>query len=152
LQFADAPCRIRDTDGAGTGYFPFLRKESAMAKKSTKKKTTSKKSTKKKASAAKRAPTKSQIFSQIAEETELSKRDVEAVFDSLHGLIEKNLKPRGPQTFTIPGLMKIAVKKKPAQKSRIGRNPATGEEITIPAKPASKTVKVRPLKTLKEMI
>jgi nucleoid DNA-binding protein len=130
-------------------------KESAMAKKkTTRKKTTTKKSTKKKASAStqKRAPTKSQIFSHIADETGLSKRDVEAVFDSLHGLIEKNLKPRGPQTFTIPGLMKIAVKKKPAQKARTGRNPATGEEITIPAKPASKTVKVRPLKTLKEMI
>jgi nucleoid DNA-binding protein len=124
-----------------------------MAKKTTTKKST-KKSTKKKtsSSSAKEAPTKSQIFSQIAEETDLSKRDVEAVFDSLHGLIEKNLKPRGPQTFTIPGLMKIAVKKKPAQKARKGRNPATGEEITIPAKPASKQVKVRPLKNLKEMI
>jgi len=123
-----------------------------MAKRSTKKKTTRKKSTKKKASAAKKPPTKSQIFQQIAEDTELTKRDVEAVFGSLEGIIEKNLKPRGPQTFTIPGLMKIAVKKKPAQKARTGRNPATGEEIQIPAKPASKQVKVRPLKNLKEMI
>jgi nucleoid DNA-binding protein len=121
-------------------------------KKSTTKKSASKKTTKKKTSSAKRAPTKSQIFSQIADETELSKRDVEAVFESLEGIIEKNLKPRGPQTFTIPGLMKIAVKKKPAQKARTGRNPATGEEITIPAKPATKQVKVRPLKNLKEMI
>jgi nucleoid DNA-binding protein len=134
----------------------------ATKKKSTKKKATKKasakkagkkKTSKKKASAsAKRAPTKSQIFKQIAEETELNKRDVEAVFESLEGIIEKNLKPRGPQSFTIPGLMKINVKKKPAQKSRLGRNPATGEQITIPAKPASKTVKVRPLKNLKEMI
>ena len=120
-----------------------------MAKKKTTKKSSTKKAS---TSTAKKPPTKSQIFSQIAEETELSKRDVEAVFDSLHGLIEKNLKPRGPQTFTIPGLMKIAVKKKPAQKARWGRNPATGEQIKIAAKPASKQVKVRPLKTLKEMI
>ena len=128
-------------------------KKKSTKKKATKKKATTKKASKKKASSsAKRAPTKSQIFKQIAEETELNKRDVEAVFESLEGIIEKNLKPRGPQTFTIPGLMKINVKKKPAQKARLGRNPATGEEITIPAKPASKTVKVRPLKNLKEMI
>jgi len=140
------------TDGAETPVFPDFYKESAMAKKTTKKKTTAKKSTKKKASAEKRSPTKSQIFSQIADDTGLAKRDVEAVFDSLEGVIEKNLKPRGPQNITLPGLMKISVKKKPAQKSRIGRNPATGEQITVPAKPASKQVKVRPLKKLKEMI
>jgi len=96
-------------------------------------------------------PTKSQIHSQIAEETGLSKRDVAAVFDSLEALIQKNLKPRGPQAFNMPGLMKIVVKKRPAAKARKGRNPATGEEITIAAKPAKKVVKVRALKGLKEL-
>jgi nucleoid DNA-binding protein len=150
LQSADKTCKIRVKDGVIRAFLsPRLCKESAMAKKKT---STKKKTTKKKASAAKKPPTKSQIFSQIAEETELSKRDVEAVFESLEGLIEKNLKPRGPQSFTVPGLLKIAVKKKPAQKARIGRNPATGEEIKIGPKPASKQVKVRALKNLKEMI
>ena len=100
----------------------------------------------------KKAPTKSQIFSHLADDTGLSKKDVAAVFESLEGLIQKNLKPRSPQQFTVPGLMKIVVQKKPATKAREGINPATGEKIMISAKPARKAVKVRPLKNLKEMI
>jgi len=96
-------------------------------------------------------PTKSQIHSQIADDTGLSKKDVAAVFESLEDMIKKNLKPRGPQAFNVPGLMKIVVKKRPATKARKGRNPATGEEIMIPAKPAKKQVKVRALKGLKEL-
>lgn len=96
-------------------------------------------------------PTKSQIQSHIADETGLSKKDVAAVFESLEGLIQKNLKPRGPQAFNMPGLMKIVVRKRPATKARVGRNPATGEEIQIAAKPAKKVVKVRALKGLKEL-
>ena len=101
---------------------------------------------------AKEPPTKSQIFSDIADQTGLSKKDVASVFDSLQGLIEKNLKPRGPGAFTVPGLLKIVVQKKPATKAREGVNPATGEKIMIKPKPARKVVKVRPLKNLKEMI
>ena len=48
--------------------------------------------------------------------------------------------------------MSSSVVKKPATKSRPGINPFTGEKITIKAKPASKTVRVRPLKNLKEMV
>ncbi len=107
---------------------------------------------KKTTTAAKKAPTKSQVYSVIAEETELTRKDVAAVFESLEGLIAKNLKPRGPQMFTIPGLCKIVVKKKPATKARKGINPFTGEEIMIKAKPASNVVKIRPLKGLKEMV
>lgn len=108
--------------------------------------------TKKSASAVKKPPTKSAILNHIAEETGLARKDVSAVFDSLNGLIEKNLKPRGPGMFSVPGLLKIKVVKKPATKARLGRNPATGEEIMIKAKPARKMVKVLALKGLKEMI
>lgn len=104
-----------------------------------------------KAASSPKPPTKSQIQSHIADETGLSKKDVAAVFESLEGLIQKNLKPRGPQAFNVPGLMKIVVKKRPATKARIGRNPATGEEIKIGPKPAKKVVKVRALKGLKEL-
>ena len=53
--------------------------------------------------------------------------------------------------FTVPGLMKLQVKSKPATKARKGVNPFTGEEMMFKAKPARRTVKVRPLKKLKEM-
>ncbi len=100
----------------------------------------------------KKAPTKSEILAHLAGETELSRKEVQAVLDSLSGLIEKNLKSRGPGYFNLPGLMKIKVVKKPATKARKGINPFTGEETVFKAKPARKTVKVLPLKGLKEMV
>ena len=103
-------------------------------------------------SAAKKPLTKSEVFGTIAGQTDLSKRQVSEVFDALGGVIKKNLAPRGPGVFTLPGLCKMIVKKKPATKARRGRNPFTGEEIMIKAKPASKTVRVRPLKALKQMV
>ncbi len=54
------------------------------------------------------------------------------------------------KVFKLPGLAKIAVRKKPATKARMGRNPATGEPMMFKAKPASKKVKITPLKNLKE--
>ena len=67
--------------------------------------------------------------------------------------IKKNLGGRGaPGIFTVPGLMKLRVVKKPATKARKGINPFTGEEMMFKAKPASKTVKVAALKGLKDMV
>jgi nucleoid DNA-binding protein len=54
--------------------------------------------------------------------------------------------------FTIPGLCKIVVQRKPATKERQGINPFTGEETTFKAKPARNVIKVRPLKNLKDMV
>ncbi|MDH5190160.1 MAG: HU family DNA-binding protein [Gammaproteobacteria bacterium] len=102
--------------------------------------------------AAKKPATKSQIISEIAERTELTKKDVTAVFDELADLIERDLSNRGPKQFTVPGLMKIVVQNKPATKARKGINPFTGEETTFKAKPARNVVKVRPLKALKDMV
>lgn len=106
---------------------------------------------KKKTAAVKKPPTKSEIYNHISEETELTRKQVAGVFESLSGLIEKNLKARGPGYFTVPGLMKIKVVKKPATKARKGINPFTGEETIFKAKPARKVVKVLPLKGLKDM-
>lgn len=105
-----------------------------------------------KATPVKKAPTKSEIYATIAEDTGLTKKQVGEVFDSLSGIIKKNLGPRGPQQFSLPGLAKLVVKKKPATKARKGISPFTGEEIMFKAKPASKTVKIRPLKALKDML
>ena len=102
---------------------------------------------------SKKPPTKSEIYTQIADDTGLTKKDVAAVFESLSGQIKKNLGGRGAAgIFTIPGLLKMRVAKKAATKARMGRNPFTGEEMMFKAKPASKTVKVSALKGLKDMV
>ncbi|TWT56153.1 HU family DNA-binding protein [Allorhodopirellula solitaria] len=99
-----------------------------------------------------KAPTKTQILANIAEETELSKKDVAAVLDALAGEIGKSLQKGGPGQFAIPGLCKIVLKDVPAKPKRKGRNPANGEEIWLAPKPASKKLTIRPLKGLKEMV
>ncbi len=96
------------------------------------------------------APTKSEILAQIATETELSRKQVGAVFESMNGIIKKSLKNAG--LFTMPGLLKMKVVKRPATKAREGVNPFTGEKMVFKAKPASKKVRVMPLKSLKEMV
>ena len=117
-----------------------------------KKKVKKKAAAKKKVAAAKKPPTKSEILTRIAEETDLTRKDVAAVFESLSGVIESNLKPRGPGIFNMPGMFKIKVIKKKARPARKGINPFTGEEQMFKAKPASKGVKILPLKGLKEMV
>lgn len=96
------------------------------------------------------APTKSEILAQIAKDTELSRKQVAAVFESLNGIIKKSLKGAG--LFTMPGLLKMKVVKRPATKAREGVNPFTGEKMVFKAKPASKKVRVMPLKSLKGMV
>ncbi len=100
--------------------------------------------------AGKKPMTKSEIFKAIAEKTQLPKKQVAAVFDALTGLIGKSLK--GPGLFTLPGLLKLKVVRKPATKEREGINPFTGEKIIIKAKPARNVVKAVPLKALKSMV
>lgn len=114
----------------------------------------------KKAPAAKAAPTvvkpiaerqnKTQMLQQIADATELSKKQVQAVLDELTNVIEGHIKKKGVGEFVLPGLLKITTVKKPATKARKGINPFTKEEVVFKAKPASISVKVRPLKKLKE--
>ncbi|MFP3911310.1 MAG: HU family DNA-binding protein [Desulfobacteraceae bacterium] len=96
--------------------------------------------------------TKAAMIEEIAQNTGLNKTEVSAVFDELAVLIERHIKKRSTGQFTLPGLMKVEVKKKPASKAREGINPRTGEKITIPAKPARRAVRIKPLKKLKEMI
>jgi len=105
-----------------------------------------------KSSSVKKPPTKSEILNSIADDTELSRKEVSSVLDSLESLIAKELKPRGAGYFNLPGLLKIKVVKKPARKARKGVNPFTGEEMMFKAKPASKGIKVLPLKGLKSMV
>lgn len=96
------------------------------------------------------APTKSDILASISKDTGLSKKQVSAVFDSLNTVIKKSLKSNG--IFTLPGLAKMKVVKKPATKAREGVNPFTGDKMVFKAKPASKKVRVMPLKNLKGFV
>jgi len=95
--------------------------------------------------------TKTQIVNQIAEENELTKKQVNGVLESLGDMIQLHINKRSVGEFVLPGLLKIQTVKKPARKARKGINPFTKEEVMFKAKPASTAVKVRPLKKLKEM-
>lgn len=123
-----------------------------MAKKAAPKAAEPKAASPKAAPAAAKAKTKGEIYGQIAEKTNLSKKQVSEVFDAMTEIIGKELGKKGPGLFVIPGLLKIKVVNKPATKARPGFNPATKQPITIKAKPARKVVKALPLKALKGLI
>lgn len=105
-----------------------------------------------KITALKQPMTKSAIIQELAEKADLSKKQVALVLDELGIVIERHIKKGSTGQFTLPGLIKIDVKKKPATKARKGISPFTGEKMTFKAKPARKVVKIRPLKKLKDMV
>ncbi|MCW5556891.1 MAG: HU family DNA-binding protein [Verrucomicrobiae bacterium] len=89
-----------------------------------------------------KALTKSQIAATLAESSGITKKQALGVLESLATLAYKNAK----NTFTFPGVGKLVLVNR---KARIGRNPATGAEIKIPAK---KVVKFRVAKAAKDAI
>lgn len=108
----------------------------------------------KKLPAIKAKYTKSAILAEISTNTELSKKQVTAVFNELNDLIARHVKKGAAGEFTLPGLLKIKTVKKPARKARKGvPNPfRPGEVMDIASKPASTKVKILPLKGLKELV
>jgi nucleoid DNA-binding protein len=102
--------------------------------------------------AAVKSMTKSEIVSGIADKTGLTKKDIGSVFEAMSAQIKKSLGRSGSGAYTVPGLMKLVVKRKPATKARKGINPFNGEETIFKAKPARNVVKIRPLKNLKDMV
>ena len=106
------------------------------------------------AAASKKAPTKTEIMTAIAQATETNKKVVAAVFDALDAEIKKALGNKGAGVFAIPGLVKIERKKVPARPAKKGvPNPfKPGELMDVPAKPASTKIKVRALKNLKTYV
>ena len=89
------------------------------------------------------ALTQAQLVTAVAERADLSKSEAKRVLDALDDVVLAEL--GNAQKVRIGGLVQLTVRVKPAQKARKGRNPATGEEITIAAKPASVDVRARPL-------
>jgi nucleoid DNA-binding protein len=125
-----------------------------MAVKKSSRKTVAKKkpATKKRASAVQKKFTKTEILNEIAQNTELSKKQVAAVLEELSTVIERHIRKRSVGEFTLPGLLKIKSVAKPARPAKKNQpNPfKPGELYDIPRKPATTRVKVLPLKKLKE--
>jgi DNA-binding protein HU-beta len=89
------------------------------------------------------ALTQTQLVAAVAERADLTKADAKRALAALDEIVLAEL--GNAQKVRIGGLVQLTVRVKPAQKSRKGRNPATGEQITIKARPASVDVRARPL-------
>ena len=100
-----------------------------------------------------KAMTKSAIYAELAEKAGIAKKDVMAVFEALNGIIKRQLKKDG-DSFTIPGMLKLRLRKQKAVKG--------GKEVPDPFnpgktritkdKPARNTVRARALKALNEIV
>ena len=106
-----------------------------------------------KSSVQKDKQTRVEILQALAEQTNLTRVQVESIFDAMNKIIAGHMKKRGSGEFTIPktGIKLRRVKKK-ATKARRMVSPLTGQEVVIASKPARFAVKLTALKTLKEMI
>jgi len=93
---------------------------------------------------------KSELIQKVANECSVAKKDVKAVMESLASVAYKELKKSG--IFMLPGFAKFMVVKKPATKERTGINPFTKEPTVFKAKPARKSLKVRPVKAAKDAV
>jgi nucleoid DNA-binding protein len=106
-----------------------------------------------KASGKSKKMTKTALYQELATATKLSKKQVAELFDALSAVIKKELGKKGPGEFTIPGLVKLKLQRKPATKAGKRPNPfKPGEMMDVKARPARTVVKPRPLKTLQEMV
>ncbi|EAS46377.1 DNA-binding protein HU, putative [marine gamma proteobacterium HTCC2207] len=140
-------------------------KKAAVKKVSSKvaaKKARVKKAPVKKAPVAKTAPSKkvtavrerfskTQIISELAANSDLTRKQVNTLLTELATLVERHVKKRSVGEFVLAGLIKIHTVKRPAKKAYTGTNPFTGKETTFKARPASVAVKVHALKGLKDM-
>lgn len=100
--------------------------------------------------ATKNRMSKTELVEEIASESGLEKRQVNAVLDALSNIVYKELK--ADREITIPGLLKLTTVRKPAVPEREGINPFTKEPTMFKAKPARTVVKPRPLKALKDAV
>jgi len=97
--------------------------------------------------------TKSQIITAIAEETNLSKKDVQAVLLSVKSLASRHLITNGSGEFTVPEIgVKLRRVDKPARPAGKARNPFTGEMVDVEARPASLSVRATAMKAIKDVV
>jgi nucleoid DNA-binding protein len=87
--------------------------------------------------------TQTQFASAVADRAEISRAEAKRLLGVIEEIVLEEL--GNAQQVRMVGLVQLTVRVKPAQKKRQGRNPATGEQITIAAKPASVDLRARPL-------
>jgi nucleoid DNA-binding protein len=105
-----------------------------------------------KATPATKRRSRGDVVKTIAAGTELKPGKVKEVLEALTQIMVADLGKKGSGEFNFNGLVKLKTVNKPATKARKGRNPFTGEEIMIKAKPASRKVRARALRGLNGMI
>ena len=142
-----APAKKTDAKKAPAKKAPAKK---AASKRSGSKKAASKKEPARKGTPGDKPPTKTQLYKTIAEATDTPRKQVVDVLDQLEAEMAASLNKH--EEFNLLSLAKMKVKKKPATKARKGVNPFTGEPTTFKAKPASKVVKILPLKNLKDYV
>ena len=103
-----------------------------------------------KKAAGKKALTKSQLVAQLAEKTELSKKQVESVLDAVVEAVTDQLGPKGPGKFVFPGLARMSLSTVAAREGGQKKiNPLNGKEYETKARPAYNKVNIRPIKAIK---
>ena len=105
-----------------------------------------------KATPAMKRRSRGDLVKTIADGTDLPAAKVKDVLEALTATMAADLGKKGCGEFNFNGLMQLKTVHKPATKARPGRNPFTGEAITIKAKPASRKVRVRALRGLNALI
>ncbi|MBP3958181.1 HU family DNA-binding protein [Gemmata sp. G18] len=102
---------------------------------------------------AKKALTKSQLVGQLAEKTELTKKQIETVLTAIVDAVTEQLGSGGPKKFVFPGLARMSltqVKARPG--GEVKKNPLNGKEYTTKSRPAFNKVNIRPIKAIKSAL
>lgn len=101
---------------------------------------------------SKKTLSKNGLIQEIAEAAgeDLNRKQIKSVVEALATVAHRELKKSG--VFTLPGFAKFRVVKKAATKARQGINPFTKQPMTFAAKPASKSVRARPIKAMKDAV
>jgi nucleoid DNA-binding protein len=101
--------------------------------------------------AGNKPPTRNEVYREVAAKTGLARKNVVAVCDALTDVMVKSVKRHG--TFNHLGLLKLTLVKKPAiAGGKLVKNPFTGEMVKQKPRAASRSVRVRPLKAIKDML
>jgi len=101
---------------------------------------------------AKKRMTKTQFVAALSKKSGLTKKQAATALDMVNVIVAEQLGKRGPGEVLIPGLLKLNVVDKPATPQHKGINPFTKQPMIYKAKPASKVIRVRPLKALKDSV
>lgn len=104
------------------------------------------------ATTPKKPLSKTDVIAALSETTGLHRQQVANFLEELAALIQRNLGEGSPGAFTLPGLLKVTVNRKPATPEREGLHPITKQPTVFKAKPARNVVKIQALKALKDSV